>query len=83
MPLKDNISPNERPQTLSAEPSVDGSALDNRVVFELRVTHRSPMAVARSLERYGYEVVDVEKGALADDAVMASRLAELMRYLEV
>ena len=41
------------------------------------------MAVARSLERYGYEVVDVEKGALADDAVMASRLAELMRYLEV
>ncbi len=128
LPLKDNISPNERPQALTPDPEIerlyppleessrllvscipadysasriaravedcdaqlvnlnvtsDGSSLDNRVVFEIRVTHRSPLAVARSLERYGYEVVDVDRDAVADDAVMASRLAELMRYLEV
>lgn len=33
----------------------DGERMDNRIIAELRVSHRSPMAVARSLERYGYD----------------------------
>lgn len=70
-------------QLLNLNITSDGERLDNRVVFELRVSHRSPLAVARSLERYGYEVLDVEKAALADDALAAARLAELARYLEV
>lgn len=61
----------------------DGRHLDNRVVVELRVSHRSPVAVARSLERYGYEVVDIEHGALADDPVAAQRINELIHYIEM
>lgn len=128
MPLKDSISPDDLPLTLTPAPDAgrlypprhessrllvscipsdysasriaravedcdaqlvnlnvtsDGSRLDNRVVVELRVSHRSPVAVARSLERYGYEVVDVEMGAIVSDSLMAERLAELVRYMEV
>ncbi len=61
----------------------DGERLDNRVVAELRVSHRSPLAVARSLERYGYEVVDVEHESLADDDMANERLNELMHYLDI
>ena len=53
------------------------------MVTELRVSHRSPLAVARSLERYGYEVVDVEHDALADDPLAADRLNELMYYIDL
>lgn len=61
----------------------DGERLDNRVVAELRVSHRSPLAVARSLERYGYEVLDVEHDALADDDLAAQRLNELLHYIDL
>lgn len=61
----------------------DGERLDNRVVAELRVSHRSPLAVARSLERYGYEVVDVEHASLADDPLASERLNELMYYIDL
>lgn len=61
----------------------DGIAFDNRLVFELRVSHRSPEAVTRSLERYGYEVIDVEKSAISDDEVMAARVAELLHYINM
>lgn len=61
----------------------DGELLDNRVVTELRVSHRSPMAVARSLERYGYEVVDVEHDSLADDPLASERLNELLYYIDL
>lgn len=46
----------------------------------LRVNHRSPDRVARSLERYGYRVVALESGA-ADDDVIRNNYDELMRYL--
>ena len=61
----------------------DGERMDNRIIAELRVSHRSPMAVARSLERYGYEVVDVEHDSLTDDALDMDRLNELMRYIDL
>lgn len=61
----------------------DGSRLENRIVFELRVNHRSPEAVMRSLERYGYEVMDIEARSIADNDVMNSRLAEVLHYLNM
>ena len=63
--------------------TTDGERLDNRGVAELRVSHRSPLAVARSLERYGYEVVDVEHESLTDDDMANERLNELLHYLDL
>ena len=53
------------------------------MVIELRVSHRSPLSVARSLERYGYEVLDVEHDALADDGLASDRIKELMHYIDL
>lgn len=63
--------------------TTDGALLDNRVVCELRISHRSPVSVARSLERYGYEVVDTDSRALASDPVAGERMAQLLHYLEI
>lgn len=59
----------------------DSEDLDNRIVAELRVSHRNPESVSRSLERYGYEVIDCCGAPLADDSLMRSRYDELMHYL--
>lgn len=61
----------------------DGEMLDNRVVVEIRISHRSPLAVARSLERYGYEILDVEHTAMMDDSLASERLDELMHYIDL
>ena len=58
----------------------DGEA-DSRIIAELRVSHRNPESVSRSLERYGYEVIDAQGTPLADDSLMRDRYDELMRYL--
>lgn len=56
----------------------------NRLIVELRVNHRNPSAIARSIERYGYEVVDFESVATNDDDETARRrLDELLHYLEL
>lgn len=68
---------------LNLNVTTDGEKLDNRLVAELRVSHRSPMAVARSLERYGYEVVDVDHSAITDDSMATDRLNELLHYLDL
>ena len=68
---------------LNLNVTTDGELMDNRVVAELRVSHRSPLAVARSLERYGFEVVDVEHESLADDDMANERLNELLHYLNL
>lgn len=70
-------------QLVNLNVTSDGADLDNRVVFELRVTHRSPLAVARSLERYGYEVMDMEGDDPDDDAAMSERVAALLRMLDL
>ena len=57
------------------------------VVVALRVSRRDAGAVARSLERYGYEVLDFDGSGFSstngDDADARSRAAELLRYLEI
>lgn len=62
--------------------TTDGeSYADNRIVAELRVTHRNPESVSRSLERYGYEVISADGIAPADESLIRDRYDELMRYL--
>ncbi|MBD5251648.1 MAG: hypothetical protein HDR97_05800 [Bacteroides sp.] len=68
---------------LNLNVTTDGERLDNRMVAELRVSHRSPLAVARSLERYGFEVVDIDHSALASDPLADDRLSELLYYLDL
>ena len=57
---------------------------DNRHIVELRVSHRNPERVARSLERYGYNILEVTSDTpLASDDIAARRLEEFMRYINV
>ena len=50
------------------------------LVVALRVDHRDPERVARSLERYGFRILSVEDGGVADETLRL-RYEELMRYL--
>ncbi|MCM1076522.1 MAG: hypothetical protein NC411_04090 [Bacteroides sp.] len=61
----------------------DGEHTDNRIFIEIRVSHRNPESVIRSLERYGYEVIDADGSHLADDTLLRDRYDELMRYLSL
>ena len=56
---------------------------ENRHIVELRVSHRDPERVSRSLERYGYNILKAngESGAASDE--LASRVDELLRYINV
>ncbi|MDO4320531.1 MAG: hypothetical protein Q4C34_08145 [Bacteroidales bacterium] len=54
----------------------------SQLAVALRVNHRSPDRVARSLERYGYRVISLETDS-ADDDVLRSHYDELMRYLDL
>lgn len=40
---------------------------ERRMVIDLRIDHRNPEAVARSLERYGYTLLDIDSDDLLDD----------------
>ena len=54
------------------------------VVVALRVGRRDAAGVVRSLERYGFEVVDFEGASgTPDDDTARARAAELLRYLEM
>lgn len=62
--------------------TTDGESYpDSRIVVELRVTHRNPESVSRSLERYGYEVISADGLAPANDTLIRDHYEELMRYL--
>lgn len=56
-----------------------------RILIYLRVNHRNGEGVARSLERFGYEVLAIDSDnadeSITDEA--RSRINELMRYLEI
>lgn len=58
---------------------------DGGLEVALRVDLRNPSSVVRSLQRFGYEVVDVDAPITEDgDTEMArSRVNELIRYLEI
>ena len=55
---------------------------DNRLAVALRIGHRSPLAAIRSLERYGFEILDYD-APQADDEVLRSRYDELMHILSI
>lgn len=57
------------------------SETDRRIIAEIRISHRNPESVSRSLERYGYEVLDAEGTPLTEDSLIRDRYEELMRYL--
>ncbi len=49
----------------------------------LRVSHRNAGSVARSLERYGYNIVEIHSGYDADSALTALRIEELLTHMEI
>ncbi len=59
-------------------------AIDDKfsVIIDLRVDHRSPESVCRSLERYGYTVLTASCES-DDDSTTASRIDELIHYLGI
>lgn len=54
-----------------------------QLLVYLRVNHRNAEAIARSLARYGYDVIDAKSGANHETENMRSRANELLRYLEI
>ncbi|MDE6556213.1 MAG: hypothetical protein K2K55_04535 [Duncaniella sp.] len=55
-----------------------------RIEVELRVSHRNPASVARSLERYGFEVTATTSEALyTSPEEAADRVAELLYYINL
>lgn len=67
---------------ITADPSPDGNP--ESIVVEIRIGRRDPSAVARSLSRYGYDVVDTRSPMtdMAGDRALG-RIRELIRHLEV
>ena len=63
--------------------SDDDNAYD--LLVDIRVNRLSGESVARSLARYGYEVLDFSHGDMADgdDSTRKSRVDELLRYLNM
>lgn len=65
--------------SVTSDTTPDGYA----VVF-IRVSHRDPSSVARSLERYGYEVVSMHSDASSpSDDEARLRALEVLHYLSV
>ncbi|MBD5268452.1 MAG: hypothetical protein HDS45_02470 [Bacteroides sp.] len=59
------------------------AAEGGKLRVNLRVRVADPEGVARSLERYGYRVIDRSGGTSAGDAILAERLASLQALLNV
>lgn len=56
------------------------------IIVDLRVSHSNVASVARSLERYGYEIERIGisgSGSESQDEVTANRIAELIAHLNV
>lgn len=54
--------------------------------LELRVNHRNPESIARSIERYGYRVTAMSAGSedgSDDEDEARRRAAEIIRYLDI
>lgn len=56
---------------------------ENRHIVEIRVNHRDPERVARSLERYGYNIIDLRAGDGSTGEDLSDRLDEFMHYLSI
>lgn len=55
----------------------------NDILVDIRVNCLSGQTVARSLARYGFEVLDFLPGDDVADATLRSRVEELLRYLDI
>lgn len=53
------------------------------IVVDLRVSHRDAMSVVRSLERYGYSVVQVRGHEESVDKTLMDRVSELLVHINV
>ena len=53
------------------------------VLFDIRVNLRNAASIARSLERYGYHVIDAVEPLETDDDTSRERYLHLLRYLEM
>ena len=59
---------------------------DGRLTVELRTNHRNPGAAARSLERYGFEVLEHNGTSDPDDPtdeMLRHRAGQLLKILEI
>lgn len=60
---------------------------DGRITVELRTNHRNTASTARSLERYGYEVIDARIPGSAlpdfDASTLRNRANELLHLLNL
>lgn len=59
------------------------SGSDALIYVDLRVNLCDPSAIARSLERYGYEVVEIISSTPRDFDTVKSRIDEFLHYLEI
>ncbi len=66
--------------SLNVESELDDEGM---LRVSLRISHIHSRAVARSLERYGYSVVETSDGDDGDNAVLRRRAAELLHILEI
>lgn len=55
----------------------------SHLIVALRINHRNPQAVVRSLERYGYDVVSALSGSEEENEMLRLRAKEVLRYLEI
>ncbi len=78
-----NLNITARPDKTGDE---EGEAfrLPYQYLVDIRVSHRNASGVKRSLERYGYDVLDILSAEHSEDSeMMRKRIDELFRYLEI
>ena len=78
-----NLNITARPDKTGDE---EGEAfrLPYQYLVDIRVSHRNASGMKRSLERYGYDVLDILSAEHSEDSeMMRKRIDELFRYLEI
>lgn len=53
------------------------------LLAELRVNRLGTEALVRSLERYGFDVIDSDGDDLSEDSRLRERVDELLRYINI
>ncbi|MDE5929698.1 MAG: hypothetical protein K2H03_04395, partial [Muribaculaceae bacterium] len=55
-------------------------------LIDIRVNRRNPLEIARSLRRYGYDVLEIDNAAADEDLAdetLRDRIDELLHYLDL
>ena len=52
-------------------------------MVDIRVSHRNSDSISRSLERYGFTVLEVDHPGTSDNDILRRRIDEFFRYLEI